>query len=61
MYNIEVYNHGVIYKKNFKCESNFNLFADCILSTLDITDIKYTFREEIDEIECKTILKIEII
>lgn len=61
MYIVEMNNHGTLCKEKFNCEADYNLFAQGMLFGLELTNIKYTFREEINENECITTLKIGIV
>lgn len=61
MYILKMNVKGAYTNHTFTDEDEFSLFVDGILYALDITDIKYTFREEINENECITTLKIEIV
>lgn len=61
MYILRIYFNGVFTEHHFTKEEEFSSFVDGFLYGLDVNDIKYTFREEINEIERIKTLKIDIL
>lgn len=61
MYILRMINKNVRTNNQFTNEDEFSVFIDGVLHTLDITDNKYTIRQEINHIEWKLTVIIEII
>lgn len=61
MYIVEMNNNGIILAEKLDCESDYNLFIQGVLFALELTNVKYTYKETQYQVENITKLTLDIL